>query len=98
MKGAISTFQADSCCSDGKLSNGAKFTWCLQFAFREIAANIVLFTVGMMVAMEMECLLLLFITRYYSLDTNTTFTRPKGVIVSNQNGHVCTLLELERKC
>ena len=65
MKGAISTFQADSCCSDGKLSNGAKCTWCLQSAFREIAANIVWFTVGLMVAMEMECLLFLFGHKHY---------------------------------
>ena len=81
MKGAVSTFQADSCCSDGRLSNSAK----------EIAANIVLFIVGMMVAMELECLLLLFGHKYY------LYYRPKGVIVSNQNVHVCTLFELERK-
>ena len=65
MKGAVPSFQAHSCSSDGKLSNGAKIY--LVFTIRILrnsckwcAIIIVLFTVGRVVAMEMECLWLLF--------------------------------------
>ena len=68
MKGAVPSFQAHSCSSDGKLSNGAKIAAIyLVFTFRisrnsckRCAIIIVLFTVGGVVAMETECLRLLF--------------------------------------
>ena len=67
MKGAVPSFQAHSCCSDGKLSNGAKiaaiylvFTICiLRNSCKRCAIIIVLFTMGGVVAMETECLWLI---------------------------------------
>ena len=66
--GAIPSFQAHSCSSDGKLFNGAKiatiysvFTICiLRNSCKRCAIIIALFTVGGFIAMEMECLWLLF--------------------------------------
>ena len=68
MMGAVPSFQALSCSSDGKLSNGAKIAAIyLVFTFRILrnsckrcAIIIVLFTVGGVVTMETECLWLLF--------------------------------------
>ena len=63
----VPSFQALSCSSVGKLSNGAKIAAIyLMFTIRILrnsckrCANIVLFTVGGVVTMEMECLWLLF--------------------------------------
>ena len=65
MMGAVPSFQALSCSSDGKLSNGAKiylvFTFrILRNSCKRCAIIIVLFTVGGVVTMETECLWLLF--------------------------------------
>ena len=66
--GAVPSFQALSCSSDGKLSNGAKIAAIyVVFTIRILrntckwcAIIIVLFTVGMVITMETECLRLLF--------------------------------------
>ena len=87
MKGAVLSFQAHLCSSDDKLSNGAKiaaiylvFTFrILRNSYKRCAIIIVLFTMGGVIAMETECLWLLF------GDTNITFARPKSEAVSNQN-------------
>ena len=62
MMDAVPSFQALLCSSDGKLSNDAKIAAIyLVFTFRKrCAVIIVLFTVGGVVTMEMECLWLLF--------------------------------------
>ena len=67
MMGAVPSFQAHSCSSDGKLSNGAKIAAIyLVFTIRILrnsckqCAIIVLFTVGGVITMEMEYLWLLF--------------------------------------
>ena len=71
MKGAVPSFQAHSCSSDGKLSNGAKIkkiaTIYLVFTFHILRNNYkrcakinALFTMGGVIAMEMECLWLIF--------------------------------------
>ena len=65
MMGAVPSFQAHLCSSDGKLSNGTKidlvFTICiLRNSCKRCPIIIVLFTVGRVIAMEMECLWLLF--------------------------------------
>ena len=67
MMGAVPSFQALSCSSDGKLSNSAKIAAIyLVFTIRSLrnskqcAIIIVLFTVGRVLTMEMECLWLLF--------------------------------------
>ena len=68
MMGAVPSFQAHSCSSDRKLSNGAKIAAIyLVFAIRILrnsckrcAIIIVLFTVGGVITMEMKCLWLLF--------------------------------------
>ena len=68
MKDAVPSFQAHSCSSDSKLSNGAKIAAIyLVFTIRILrnsckwcAIIIVLFTMDGVVSMEMECLWLLF--------------------------------------
>ena len=68
MMGAISSFQALSCSSGGKISNGAKIAAIylvftiriLRNSCKRCAIIIVLFTVGRVITMEMECLWLLF--------------------------------------
>ena len=67
MMGAVPSLKALLCSSDGKLSNGAKIAAIyLVFTFRILRNNckrcaiIVLFTVGGIITMEMECLWLLF--------------------------------------
>ena len=67
MMGVVPSFQAHSCSSDGKLSNGAKVAAIsLVFTIRILRnsckryAIIILFTVGGVVTMEMECSWLLF--------------------------------------
>ena len=66
MKGAVPSFQACSCSC--KLSNGAKiatihlvFTFhILRNNYKRFAIIIALFTMGGVIAMEMECLWLIF--------------------------------------
>ena len=68
MMGAVPSFQAHSCSSDGKLSNGTKIAAIylvftiriLRNSYKLCAIIIALFTVGGVVTMEMECLWLLF--------------------------------------
>ena len=68
MMGAAPSFQALSCSSERKLSNGAKIAAIflvftiriLRNSCKRCAIIIVLFTVGGVVTMETECLWLLF--------------------------------------
>ena len=68
MTGAVPSFQALSCSSDRKLSNGAKIAAIysvftiriLRNSCKRCAIIIVLFTVGEVITMETECLWLLF--------------------------------------
>ena len=68
MMGTVPSFQAHSCSSDGKLSNGAKIAAIylvftiriLRSSYKRCAIIIALFTVGKVVTMETECLWLLF--------------------------------------
>ena len=68
MMGAVPSFQALSCSSDSKLSNGAKIAAIflvftiriLRNSCKRCAIIIVLFTVGGVITMETECLWLLF--------------------------------------
>ena len=68
MMGAVPSFQAHSCSSDGKLSDGTKIAAIylvftiriLRNSYKRSAIIIALFTVGGVVTMETECLWLLF--------------------------------------
>ena len=68
MIGAVPSFQALLCSSGGKLSNSAKIAAIylvftiriLRNSYKQCAIIIVLFTVGGVITMEMECLWLLF--------------------------------------
>ena len=89
MMGAVPSFQALSCFSDGKLSNGAKIA--LVFTIRILRNTckwcviiIGLFTVGGVITMHGKGVFV--VTLWGMEDTNIqTFARPRGVVVSNQN-------------
>ena len=105
MKGAVPSFQAHSCSPDGKLSNGAKIDAIyLVFTFRVLrnsckrcAIIIVLFTMGGVVAMETECLWLLFgVCRTQILPL--LYPRVQMLAIRTISKlHAYTLFELEKK-